>query len=56
MHEVLCYADRQADLVTYCENEKVPFRTFHNFSDIHQTVKDIVEGKLTVKEAAVGRK
>jgi len=43
------------DLVTFCERENVPFRTFRNFYDILATVKDIAAGKLTVKEAASGR-
>jgi 2-hydroxy-3-keto-5-methylthiopentenyl-1-phosphate phosphatase len=43
------------DLITYCENEKVPFRTFENFYDILETVKAIVEGKLSVTDAATGR-
>lgn len=47
--------DHQLDLVTYCENEEVVFTTFNDFSDIHNTVKEIVAGKLTVKEAATGR-
>jgi len=34
----------------------VPFQTFEDFSDIHATVKDIVDGKLTHTEAATGRK
>ena len=50
------YADLLTDLVTYCENEKVPFTTFNSFADIHKTVQDIVAGKLTVQEAATGRK
>ncbi|KAL2164987.1 hypothetical protein VTH06DRAFT_283 [Thermothelomyces fergusii] len=52
----LLFAKAGRDLVTYCENEKVPFRTFHSFADIHETVQAIAEGKLTVAEAAVGRK
>ena len=43
------------DLVLYCERENVPFVTFEDFSSIHQTVKDVVEGKTTVREAAKGR-
>lgn len=43
------------DLVTYCENEKVPFVTFQDWTNITQTCKDIAAGKLTVKEAAKGR-
>jgi 2-hydroxy-3-keto-5-methylthiopentenyl-1-phosphate phosphatase len=43
------------DLVTYCEKEQVPFKTFQNFSDILATVKEIVAGRITVKQAATGR-
>jgi 2-hydroxy-3-keto-5-methylthiopentenyl-1-phosphate phosphatase len=43
------------DLVTWCENEKVPFVTFRDWTTITQTVKDIAAGKTTVKEAARGR-
>lgn len=43
------------DLVVWCENEKVPFVTFRDWSSITQTCKDIAEGKTTVKEAAKGR-
>ncbi|KAK4134585.1 hypothetical protein BT67DRAFT_379623 [Trichocladium antarcticum] len=52
----LLFAKAGRDLVTYCEKEHVPFTTFHDFSEIHDTVKRIVEGRLTVKEAATGRK
>lgn len=45
----------EKDLVTYCENEKHPFVTFETFGSIHDTVKAIVEGKMTVQEAAKGR-
>ncbi|KAI0111779.1 HAD-like domain-containing protein [Daldinia grandis] len=51
----LLFAKAGRDLVTYCENEKVPFVTFNDFSDIHKIVADVVEGKITVKEAAKGR-
>lgn len=47
---------RKADLVTYCENEKVPFTTFEDFSEILDTVKAIAAGTLSVKDAATGRK
>lgn len=43
------------DLVTYCENESVPFTTFQDFYGILATVKDIVAGRITVEEAATGR-
>ncbi len=42
--------------MAYCEKEQVPFTTFNDFSEIHATVKDVVEGRITVKEAATGRK
>jgi 2-hydroxy-3-keto-5-methylthiopentenyl-1-phosphate phosphatase len=44
------------DLVTYCEKENVPFTTFESFEEIFATVKDIYAGKLSVKDAATGRK
>lgn len=56
---VLClaaHADQASDLVSYCERENVPFTTFQDFTEILATVKDIVAGKTTVKEAATGRK
>lgn len=43
------------DLVTWCENEKVPFVTFKDWTSITQTVKDIAAGKITVQDAARGR-
>ncbi|KAK4100781.1 hypothetical protein N658DRAFT_426960 [Parathielavia hyrcaniae] len=52
----LLFAKTGRDLVAFCERENVPFTTFNDFSDIHATVKDIVAGKLTVTEAATGRK
>ncbi|KAI1815495.1 HAD-like domain-containing protein [Poronia punctata] len=50
----LLFAKTGRDLVTYCEREKVPFTVFHDFSDIHKIVADVVEGKTTVQEAAKG--
>ncbi|KAK3399970.1 HAD-like domain-containing protein [Sordaria brevicollis] len=52
----LLFAKAGKDLITYCENEHVPFTTFHDFTEILAVVKDIAAGKLTVKEAAIGRK
>ncbi|KAL1861684.1 hypothetical protein VTK73DRAFT_6969 [Phialemonium thermophilum] len=52
----LLFAKAGRDLVTYCENEKVPFTTFNDFNDILAVVQDIASGKLTPKEAATGRK
>ena len=43
------------DLVTWCENENVPFVTFRDWSSITQTVKDIAAGTVSVKDAARGR-
>ncbi|KAK5988095.1 Pdp3-interacting factor 1 [Cladobotryum mycophilum] len=51
----LLFAKEGKDLVTWCENEKVPFVTFHDWTSITQTVKDIAAGKLTVQDAAKGR-
>ncbi|KAK3319133.1 HAD-like domain-containing protein [Apodospora peruviana] len=52
----LLFAKAGRDLVTYCENENVPFQTFHSFYDILDTVKAIVSGEINVKDAAIGRK
>ncbi|KAI1739615.1 HAD-like domain-containing protein [Xylaria scruposa] len=52
----LLFAKEGRDLVTYCENEKVPFTVFHDFSDIHKIVQDVVEGKMSVQQAATGTK
>ncbi|ROT42921.1 hypothetical protein SODALDRAFT_327088 [Sodiomyces alkalinus F11] len=51
----LLFAKAGKDLVTYCEMEKVPFVTFQDFTTIHETVREIHEGKLTAKDAALGR-
>ncbi|KAI1128583.1 HAD-like domain-containing protein [Nemania abortiva] len=52
----LLFAKAGRDLVTYCEVEKVPFTVFHDFSDIHKIVADVVEGRTTVQQAATGTK
>lgn len=52
---IVLAANFASDLVSYCEREMVPFRTFENFSDILATVKNIVAGKLSVSAAATGR-
>lgn len=46
------FAKAGRDLVAYCEKENVPFTTFKDFSDILSVVKDVVSGKISVKEAA----
>ncbi|KAK0643877.1 HAD-like domain-containing protein [Cercophora newfieldiana] len=51
----LLFAKAGRDLVSYCEREKVPFKTFESFVDILDTVKKIAAGKLTVTAAATGR-
>lgn len=40
------------DLIKWCVREKVPFTQFEDWSTILSTVKDIVEGKTTVKEVS----
>ncbi|OIW28663.1 2,3-diketo-5-methylthio-1-phosphopentane phosphatase [Coniochaeta ligniaria NRRL 30616] len=52
----LLFAKAGRDLVTWCERENVKFTTFEDFSEILATVKDIASGKLSVKDAATGRK
>jgi len=48
----LLFAKAGHDLITYCEREGIPFTVFHSFDDIHQKVKDVVEGKTTTHEIA----
>jgi 2-hydroxy-3-keto-5-methylthiopentenyl-1-phosphate phosphatase len=43
------------DLVAYCERENVPFTVFSDFSDIQKVVAEVVDGKISVKDAAKGR-
>lgn len=52
----IMFAKEGRDLVTYCENENVPFTTFKDFSDILKDVQDVVSGKVSVKDVATGRK
>ncbi|KAJ4403081.1 hypothetical protein N0V82_010711 [Gnomoniopsis sp. IMI 355080] len=51
----IMFAKAGRDLVLYCEREKVPFTTFNDFSDILSVVKDVVSGKVSIKDAATGR-
>ncbi|PHH64387.1 hypothetical protein CDD81_4608 [Ophiocordyceps australis] len=51
----LLFAKADKDLVTWCENEKVPFVTFRDWTSITQTCQNIAAGKITVQEAAKGR-
>ncbi|CZT52246.1 related to Phosphoserine phosphatase [Rhynchosporium secalis] len=48
----LLFAKAGRDLVTYCENESVPYTTFQNFSEILATVKDIVSGNNSLREVS----
>ncbi|KAF2964429.1 hypothetical protein GQX73_g9152 [Xylaria multiplex] len=52
----LLFAKAGRDLVTYCEKESVPFTVFNDFSDIHKIVADVVDGKISVQQAATGTK
>ncbi|KAI5463482.1 HAD-like domain-containing protein [Mariannaea sp. PMI_226] len=51
----LLFAKADKDLVTWCENENVPFVTFRDWTSILQTCKEIYAGSLSVKDAARGR-
>ncbi|KAK8140942.1 hypothetical protein G3M48_001301 [Beauveria asiatica] len=51
----LLFAKQGKDLVTWCENAKIPFVTFRDWTSIGQTVKDIASGTITLQEAARGR-
>lgn len=51
----LLFAKVGKDLITYCEDQNVPFVTFDDFTSIHKTTQEIYEGKLNVKDAALGR-
>ncbi|KAI2623655.1 HAD-like domain-containing protein [Xylaria nigripes] len=48
----LLFAKAGRDLVTYCEREGVTFTVFQDFSEIHKVVADVVQGKVTVQQAA----
>ncbi|PNS18859.1 Pdp3-interacting factor 1 [Sphaceloma murrayae] len=48
----LLFAKKGHDLIDYCVREDVPFTVFEDWSSIHATVKDIVDGKKTVNDAA----
>lgn len=48
----LLFAKEGRDLVTYCENEGIPFTTFADWSTILQETKDIYEGKKSVRRVA----
>ncbi|GAM90129.1 hypothetical protein ANO11243_081690 [Dothideomycetidae sp. 11243] len=48
----LLFAKKGHDLIDYCVKEDVPFTVFEDWTSIHQGVRDIVEGKTTVQDAA----
>lgn len=39
-------------MVTFCEREKIPFTLFESWESILATTKDILGGKVSVKEVA----
>lgn len=41
-----------ADLIRYCVEKDVPFTVFEDWSSVLDKVKEIVEGRMTVQEAA----
>ncbi|KAK9770209.1 putative HAD-like domain-containing protein [Seiridium cardinale] len=51
----LLFAKEGRDLVNYCKRQKVPYTEFHDFGDIHNVVKRVVDGEITVQEAAVNQ-
>lgn len=48
----LLFAKKGHDLIDYCVKQDVPFTVFEDWTSIHQTVNDIVNGKKTVQDAA----
>ncbi|GAB7362653.1 hypothetical protein MBLNU230_g2962t1 [Neophaeotheca triangularis] len=48
----LLFAKKGHDLITYCARDNVPFNVFEDWTQIHATVKEIVEGKRSVQDAA----
>lgn len=48
----LLFSKRGKDLTTYCVREKVSFEIFDDWTSIHATVKKLVDGEMTVEQAA----
>lgn len=48
----LLFAKKGHDLIRYCVKQNVPFTVFEDWSSILDKVKEIVEGKTTVQDAA----
>ncbi|KAK9476396.1 HAD-like domain-containing protein [Lipomyces japonicus] len=47
----LLFAKVGRDLITYCEREGIPYHVFHTYKDIHEKIKAIVEGEITLESA-----
>lgn len=41
-----------ADLVTYCQRQGMPFAVFEDWSSILATTRDIASGKVSVQDVA----
>ncbi|KAL1311772.1 hypothetical protein AAFC00_001858 [Neodothiora populina] len=48
----LLFAKKGHDLIQFCVTEKIPFTVFDTWKEIHSEVKRIVEGKVSVQDAA----
>lgn len=48
----LLFAKHGHDLITYCQREGIHFTVFYTFEDIHNRVRDIVEGRATTTDIA----
>ncbi|KAI0136782.1 hypothetical protein BJ170DRAFT_728182 [Xylariales sp. AK1849] len=49
-------ARRGIDLIMYCVRENMPFTVFNDFFDVHKIVASVVDGTITIEEAAIGMK
>ncbi|KAJ8099694.1 HAD-like domain-containing protein [Lipomyces tetrasporus] len=47
----LLFAKVGRDLITYCEREGIPYHVFHTYTDIHDKIKAIVSGAVTLESA-----
>lgn len=45
----LLFGKQGKDLIKYCEKEKIPYKTFADFSDIHEAVEKIISGERTIE-------
>lgn len=45
-------ANINADLVTYCQRQGMPFAVFEDWSSILATTRDIASGKVSVQDVA----